>query len=168
MATPNVVKNYGVPENNAEPVANMISDTFGNLQDVPAEEYDKEAAAVADMMNVMMAMGSGGSNGTFGGEDSDTQLSADEYVSNVMDSKAMSKTLVDTVYAEGDEPKVDPMNSGRNLASNERAELLESLNSKWAASPKDEATKRQIVAIAAMMNMVVEVTDAGVTEVVPA
>ena len=168
MATPNVVKNYGVPENNAEPVANMISDTFGNLQDVPAEEYDKEAAAVADMMNVMMAMGSGGSNGTFGGEDSDTQLSADEYVSNVMDSKAMSKTLVDTVYGEGDEPKVDPMNSGRNLGSNEKAELLESLNSKWAASPKDEATKRQIVAIAAMMNMVVEVTDAGVTEVVPA
>ena len=168
MATPNVVKNYGVPENNAEPVANMISDTFGNLQDVPAEEYDKEAAAVADMMNVMMAMGSGGSNGTFGGEDSDTQLSADEYVSNVMDSKAMSKTLVDTVYGEGDEPKVDPMNSGRNLGSNEKAELLESLNSKWAASPKDETTKRQIVAIAAMMNMVVEVTDAGVTEVVPA
>ena len=168
MATPNVVKNYGVPENNAEPVANMISDTFGNLQDVPAEEYDKEAAAVADMMNVMMAMGSGGSNGTFGGEESDTQISADEYVSNVMDSKAMSKTLVDTVYGEGDEPKVDPMNSGRNLASNERTELLESLNSKWAASPKDEATKRQIVAIAAMMNMVVEVTDAGVTEVVPA
>lgn len=168
MATPNVVKNYGVPENNAEPVANMISDTFGNLQDVPAEEYDKEAAAVADMMNVMMAMGSGGSSSTFGGEESDTQLSADEYVSNVMDSKAMSKTLVDTVYGEGDEPKVDPMNSGRNLASNERTELLESLNSKWAASPKDEATKRQIVAIAAMMNMVVEVTDAGVTEVVPA
>ncbi|MBQ2308699.1 MAG: hypothetical protein II373_03895, partial [Clostridia bacterium] len=94
MATPNVVKNYGVPENNAEPVANMISDTFGNLQDVPAEEYDKEAAAVADMMNVMMAMGSGGSSSTFGGEESDTQLSADEYVSNVMDSKAMSKTLV--------------------------------------------------------------------------
>ena len=78
MATPNVVKNYGVPENNAEPVANMISDTFGNLQDVPAEEYDKEAAAVADMMNVMMAMGSGGSSSTFGGEESDTQLSADE------------------------------------------------------------------------------------------
>ena len=168
MATPNVVKNYGVPENNAEPVANIISNTFGNLQEVPAEEYDKEAAAVTDMMNVMMAMGSSGSNGTFGGEESDTQLSADEYVGNVMDSKAMSKTLVDTVYGEGDEPKVDPMNSGRNLGSNEKAELLESLNSKWAASPKDEATKRQIVAIAAMMNMVVEVTDAGVTEVVPA
>ena len=168
MATPNVVKNYGVPENNAEPVANIISDTFGNLQEVPAEEYDKEAAAVTDMMNVMMAMGSGGSSSTFGGEESDTQLSADEYVNNVMDSKAMSKTLVDTVYGEGDEPKVDPMNSGRNLGSNEKAELLESLNSKWAASPKDEATKRQIVAIAAMMNMVVEVTDAGVTEVVPA
>ena len=168
MATPNVVKNYGVPENNAEPVANMISDTFGNLQDVPAEEYDKEAAAVADMMNVMMAMDSGGSNGTFGGEESDTQLSADEYVTNVMDSKAMSKTLVDTVYGEGDEPKVDPMNSNRNLGSSEKEELLASLNSKWAASPKDETTKRQIVAIAAMMNLNVTVDENGVNEVVSA
>ncbi|MBQ2385105.1 MAG: hypothetical protein II292_02760, partial [Clostridia bacterium] len=85
-----------------------------------------------------------------------------------MDSTAMSKTVVDTVYGEGDEPNVDPMNSNRDLASSEKEELLESLNNKWDASPKDEATKRQIVAIAAMMNMVVEVTDAGVTEVVPA
>ena len=168
MATPNVVKNYGVPEKNAEPVANMISNTFGNLQDVPAEEYDKESAAVADMMNVMMAMGSNSSGSTFGDESSDTQLSADEYVTNIMDSKAMSKTVVDTVYGEGDEPKLDPMNSGRNLGSNERAELLESLNSKWAASPKDEATKRQIVAIAAMMNMNVTVDENGVNEVVNA
>lgn len=168
MSTPSVVQNYGVPEANAEPVANMISDTFGNLQDVPAEEYEKESAAVADMMNVMMSMGSGGSNGTFGGEDTDTQLTADEYVTNIMESKAMSKTVVDTVYGEGDEPKVDPMGSNRNLSEGERAELLESLNSKWNASPKDEATRRQIVAIAAMMNMVVEVTDAGVTEVVSA
>ena len=166
MTTPSVVQNYGVPEKNAEPVANMISDTFGNLQDVPAEEYDKEAAAVADMMNVMMAMSSGGSNGTFGGEETDTQLTADEYVTNVMESKAMSKTVVDTVYGEGDEPKLDPMNSGRKLSEGEKAEMLETLNNKWNESPKDEATRKQIVSIAAMMNMAVEVTDAGVTEIV--
>ena len=165
MATPNVVQNYGVPEDNAEPVANMISNTFGNLKDVPAEDYDRESAAVADMMNVMMAMGSNSSGSTFGGEESDAQLSADEYVTNIMDSTAMSKTVVDTVYGDGDEPNVDPMNSGRELASSEKEELLESLNNKWAASPKDEATKRQIVAIAAMMNMAVEVTEDGVTEV---
>lgn len=167
MSTPNVVKNYGVPEANAEPVANMISDTFGNLQDVPAEDYDRESAAVADMMNVMMSMGNS-SGSTFGDENSDTQLTADEYVTNIMDSTAMSKTVVDTVYGEGDEPNVDPMNSNRNLSETERAELLDSLNAKWAASEKDEATKREIISIAAMMNMTVEVTDAGVTEVVAA
>ena len=112
-----------------------------------------------------MAMGSNSSGSTFGGAESDTQLSADEYVTNIMDSTAMSKTVVDTVYGEGDEPNVDPMNSGRDLASSEKEELLESLNNKWDASPKDEATKRQIVAIAAMMNMAVEVTEDGVTEV---
>lgn len=166
MATPNVVKNYGVPEANAGPVANMISSTFGNLQDVPAEDYDKESAAVADMMNVMMSMSEGGSNGTFGGEESDTQLSADEYVTNIMDSTAMSKTVVDTVYGEDDEPTLDPMNSGRNLGEGEKAELLDSLNNKWAESDKDETTKRQIVSIAAMMNMSVVVDENGVTEAV--
>lgn len=165
MSTPSVVKNYGVPEANAEPVANMISNTFGNLQDVPAEDYDRESAAVADMMNVMMSMGSS-SGSTFGDENSDTQLTADEYVTNIMDSTAMSKTVVDTVYGEGDEPQVDPMKSNRNLTEAERADLLASLNAKWAASEKDEATRREIISIAAMMNMTVEVTDAGVTEVV--
>ena len=171
MATPNVVQNYGVPEDNAEPVANMISNTFGNLKDVPAEEYDKESQAVADMMNVMMAMGSNSSGSTFGDESSDTQLSADEYVTNIMDSKAMSKTVVDTVYGEGDEPTLDPMNSGRNLADAEKQELLVSLNKKWedvadADDATKKATERQIVAIAAMMNMKVTVDENGVNEVV--
>ncbi len=171
MTTPSVVQNYGVPEDNAEPVANMISDTFGNLKDVPAEEYDKESRAVADMMNVMMAMGSNSSGSTFGDESSDTQLSAEQYVNNIMDSKAMSKTVVDTVYGEGDEPTVDPMKSNRNLNSSEKKELLDSLNKKWeyvadADDATKKATERQIVAIAAMMNMKVTVDENGVNEVV--
>ena len=60
------------------------------------------------------------------------------------------------------------MNSNRNLGSSEKEELLASLNSKWAASPKDETTKRQIVAIAAMMNLNVTVDENGVNEVVSA
>jgi hypothetical protein len=78
----------------------------------------------------------------------------------------MSKTVVDTVYGEGDEPKVDPFNSGRNLSDTEKSNLVSSLNDKWNSSDKDADTKKQVTAIAAIMNVPVIVTDAGVELVV--
>jgi hypothetical protein len=168
MATPSVMQNYGVPEKSAESVATMVSGTFGNLKDVPPEDYEKESAAVADMMNVMMSITEDGASGSsvFGGEDSVTEITEDEYVSNIMGSSAMSKTVVDTVYGEGDEPKVDPFNSGRNLSDTEKSNLVSSLNDKWNSSDKDADTKKQVTAIAAIMNVPVIVTDAGVELVV--
>jgi hypothetical protein len=164
MATPSVMKNYGVPEKSADSVANMVSGTFGNLKDVPAEDYEKESAAVADMMNVMMSITEGDTNaeeGVFGGENSVTQITEEEYVNNIMDSTAMSKTVVDTVYADGDEPKVDPLNSGRKLNDTEKVNLVGALNNKWNESEKDEQTKKELTAIAAMMNIAVDMTDNG-------
>lgn len=164
MATPSVMKNYGVPEKSADSVANMVSGTFGNLKDVPAEDYEKESAAVADMMNVMMSITEGDTNaeeGVFGGENSVTQITEEEYVNNIMDSTAMSKTVVDTVYADGDEPKVDPLNSGRKLNDTEKTNLVGALNNKWAASEKDDETKKELTAIAAMMNVAVDMTENG-------
>jgi hypothetical protein len=164
MATPSVMKNYGVPEKSADSVANMVSGTFGNLKDVPAEDYEKESAAVADMMNVMMSITEGDTNaeeGVFGGENSVTQITEEEYVNNIMDSSAMSKTVVDTVYADGDEPKVDPLNSGRKLNDTEKTNLVGALNNKWNESEKDEQTKKELTAIAAMMNIAVDMTENG-------
>ena len=164
MATPNVVQNYGVPEKSADSVANMISGTFGNLKDVPAEDYDKEASAVSDMMNVMMSITEDGASGStvFGGEDSVTQITEQQYVDNIMSSSAMSKTVVDTVYGESGEPKVDPLNSGRKLSDTESESLVNALNNNWNSSAKDEETKKEITAIAAIMNINVNVSDAGV------
>ena len=168
MATPSVMKNYGVPEKSADSVANMVSGTFGNLKDVPAEDYDKESAAVADMMNVMMSITDGDTNaeeGVFGGENSVTQITEEEYVNNIMDSTAMSKTVVETVYEDGEEPKVDPLNSGRNLSETEKNNLVGALNNRWSESEKDEETKKELTAIAAMMNIAVDVNENGVSMV---
>ena len=166
MATPSVMQNYGVPEKSADASAAMISSTFGNLKDVPAEEYDKESAAVTNMMNVMMSVTDSTAPSVFGGEDSATQMTEEEYVNNIMESTAMSKSVVETVYGDGDEPKNDPLNSGRKLSDTEKENLVNSLDSKWQASEKDDATKKEIVSIAAMMNLPVEVTDSGVSAVV--
>lgn len=164
MATPSVVKNYGVPESSAEPVSTMISGTFGNLKDVPAEDYEKESAAVSDMMNVMMTITEDGASGSsvFGGEDSVTQITEQEYVDNIMNSTAMSKTVVDTVYGNGTEPVVDPLKSNRKLSADESASLVTALNNNWSSSDKSEETAKQITSIAAIMNISVSVTDSGV------
>ena len=166
MATPSVMQNYGVPEKSADASAAMISSTFGNLKEVPPEEYDKESAAVANMMNVMMSVTDKKAPSVFGGPDSATQMTEDEYVNNIMESTAMSKSVVETVYGDGDEPKNDPLNSGRKLSDTEKTNLVSSLDSKWQASAKDEETKKEIIAIGAMMNLPVEVSDEGVNMIV--
>ncbi len=170
MATPSVMKNYGVPERSAASSAQMISTTFGNLKNVPASEYANESGAVADMMNVMMSITENTDNTTptFGGADSATQITEEEYVNNIMGSTAMSKTVVETVYGEGSSPTTDPLNSQKKLSDTEKTNLVSSLNDKWLASEKDEATKKEIISIAAMMNLEVEVTDTAVVAVEPA
>ena len=162
MATPSVMQNYGVPERSADASATMISTTFGNLKDVPPEEYEKESAAVANMMNVMISVTDNTSTSVFGGADSATQMTEEEYVNNIMESSAMSKSVVETVYGNGDEPKNDPLNSGRKLSEGEKNNLVASLDAKWQASEKDETTKREIISIAAIMNLPITVTDAAV------
>lgn len=167
MATPGVMQKYGVPARSADSSAQMLSNTFANLKSLPSDQYAGESAAVADMMNVMMSITENTENArpTFGAGSS-TQISEDEYVENIMSSSAMSQTVVQTVYGDTTTPTTDPLNSQKKLSDDEKTNLLTSLNNKWAASDKSGDTKKEIVAIAAMMNLTVEVTDSGVTEVV--
>lgn len=169
MATPSVMKNYGVPERSAASSAQMISTTFSNLKNVPSSEYSKESGAVADMMNVMMSITENTDNTTptFGGEDSATQITEEEYVNNIMGSTAMSQTVVETVYGDSALPKNDPLNSQKNLSDSEKENLIASLNSKWQESEKDDATKKEIISIAAMMNLKVQIQNDTVVEVEP-
>lgn len=168
VSTPKVVKNYGVPDNAAAPVADMFSDTFGNLADAKEngmtdEEYEREAAAVADMTNVLMSTGDGGQ---MFGEGGRTGGSAEQFVDNILNSTVMSQTLVDTVYEGGEEPKNDPLVSDRQMSQEERDALTASLDAKWQESDKSEQSKKELIAIAAIMNVSVEITESGVQQVV--
>jgi hypothetical protein len=170
VTTPEVVVNHGVPEKSAEPVSDMLSSTFENLSNAKEEgmtdeEYEKESKAVSNMMDILMSSTENEGDTVFG-ENSVTGITAEEYIDNIMDSKVMSETLVDKVYGDGDEPTIDPLNSERGLAEEEKADLVDALNNKWLASDKSDETKKEITALASVLNVTVSVTDEGVSEVV--
>ena len=170
MSTPEVVKTYDVPEKSAEPVSDMLSDTFENLSNAKEEgmsdeEYEKESVAVANMMDVLMASGKTGAT-TFG-ENSVTGISADEYVNNIMDSKVMSGTVLDNVYLDGENATHDPLNSERDLSEQEKTDFLNALSNRWESSEKDDVTAKKLIALASVLNFQIEITSNGVAEVAP-
>lgn len=170
MTTPSVVQSYNVPEKSAAPVSNMLSDTFGNLADAKEqgmsdEEYEKESAAVSNMMDILMNSNDSGS--TMFGSDSVTGITADEFVNNIMDSSVMSQTVVDNVYTDGENATNDPLNSERNLGDQEKAELLDAISNNWESSDKSEDTKKKLISTAAVLNFQIEITNNGVSAVAP-
>ena len=169
MASANVMKNYGVPERSAASSATMIKNTFANLQNTPSEQYSGEAAALTDMMNMMMSIPKNAeedTRATFGAEGT-TRVSESEYVNNIMSSSAMSQAAVDTVYAGRTFPTTDPLNSQRKLSDTEKANLLTSLNESWSSSDKSEQSKKEIISTAALMNLEVEIVSDKVAVFIP-
>ena len=165
VTTPNVVTNYGARPESAKPISVLISDTFTNLaatkeQGISDEEYEKEALAVSDMMNVLMATNVSGKS-TFG-EGSKTGTSAAEFVDNMMDSTVTVGTVVDKVYGDGDQPALDPMLTESVMEENERAEFIEALNNRYQNSDKTEQTEREIISVASLMNVEVCIVDGAV------
>lgn len=175
ILTPSVVQAQGVPEKNAKPAANMMSDMFGNLSDAKKDnqmddaQLEKETAAVNNMMT--MAMNAGESNGQAFGEGSVTGTSAKGFVDELMDSQVVSKTLLDQVYTEeSDEPKVDPLATERNLSEDEQTELVNAINEKWSTATDEEKAdgsyEKKLTAIAAVLNIPIVENESGVFEVV--
>ncbi len=157
ITTPDTVKKYGVSDTSAKPVSDMVSSTFTNLahakeNGMSEEEYKKESAAVSDMMNMMMSAGADQGKNTFG-EGSYTNQSAEQFIGNIMDSKVMSQTVIDTVYADGDTPIHDPLKSNRVLGEGEETEFINAVNTKWSASDKSAEVERELIAIAAITNV---------------
>ena len=170
-ATPSVMKQNGVPDRSAVPASNMVSDMFGNLSDAQTsgmsdEQLDRETAAVNNVMNIAMSV-DGSKSSTFG-EGSATGMSAAEYVDDIMNSEVVSKTVVDQVYGEGQQPKTDPLNSERNVSEQDEAELVSALDAKWQNASAEEKADgefaKRIIATASLLNVSVSVTDTGVVK----
>ncbi len=172
MSSPSVMIKNGVSEQSAEPTANMVSDVFKNLSDakennMPEEEYNKEAKAITDLLNLSMNASNSKKSTTFG-EGSATGKSADEVVNSIFDSKVASKTVRETVYEDSvsSEPQIDPLNSQKNLTEAEQQDLVEALNNRWSnaseAERNDSEYQQNYYAVAALMNMSVQITADGI------
>lgn len=182
ISTPDMVKKQGVNEKSAEPVANMMSDMFGNMSTakengMSEEKYEAEAKAVNDMMSIAMSANKSDGKTLFGAEDSKTGITATDFVDRAVNSEVISETFVNSVYGKegGEEAKVDPLLSNRQLSDSEKTELVGALNAKWSektASTADEAEKAEyqkvLTSIASVVNIQVEFSDSGITEVVNA
>ena len=172
LSKPSVMINHGVPEKNAEPVSNMMSDMFGNLSNAKEEgmneeQLQKETAAVNKVMT--MGMNAGDSNGKAFGEGSVTGTSADQFVSDIMDSEVVSQTVIEQVYGDSDEPTNDPLKTERTMTAEEESELMAALNNHWSNASEeqksDETYQKKLVSIAALVNITVSVGEGGVSRV---
>ncbi|MBO5884142.1 MAG: hypothetical protein J6Q78_07025 [Clostridia bacterium] len=166
-STPDMVMNHGVSEQSSVPVSGMVSHMFGNLGEAKAkgmsdEQYEREADAVSDLMNVAMSATSNDDKPVFGkGGNSKTGITATEYVSRVMNSDVVSDTMVHTAY-DGSGNEVDnPLNSERKLSEAETTELVGALNAEWNASSDKESDEKTLKSIASVLNVKVELTDSG-------
>lgn len=172
VTSPTLMQSHGVSEQSSEPTSEMVSNMFGNLseakeQGMSDEQYQKEAKATTDMLNLAMSAGKNQSGKTFG-EGSATGKSAAEFLDNVLDSEVISQTMVETVYVNGTEeqPVINPLKSGKNLQESEKQELLDAMNNKWnQASDEEKAStdlQSKYVAMGAMMNISIQFTDSGI------
>ena len=170
MTSPSVIASKGAPERSAKPMSDMFSDMFQGLSDAKEsgmsdEQYNAEAKAMSDMMNVAMNFNSSKTSGMFG-EGSATGVEADEFVDNIFGSTVISATVVDTVYKEGEEPENDPLKFQKSLGTNDKNKLVTALNDKWANATEeekaDEEYKKNYVALGALMNVELSFTADGI------
>ncbi len=178
LSTPEMVKQQGVPEQSAAPVSDMLSDMFGNMStakesgEMTESEYEKESKAVNDMLNIGMSATKSDEKSVFG-ENSSTGITATEFVERATDSKVISKTVVNSVYGDGEEANVNPLNSGKNLSEEEQTELVGALDAEWKAHLNDNNDPaanaeyaKVIVSVASVVNL--EVSIIGNQVVIPA
>ena len=173
LSTPETIKNYGVQEESAKPVSNMLSSMFDNMatakdEGMSDEEYEKESVSVNDMLTLAMTASESDKETTFG-EDGAMGITITEFVDRATDSKIMSQTFVQTVYEDGDNAKTNPLNSTAELNDAEKAELQDALGAKWQEqltssndAEANEECKKTLTAIAVMVNADITFTDAGV------
>ena len=183
FATTDFVKEIGVAEENAAGVANVLGNLFDELATardedglgLTKEQYEEETAKISKLLDVTMSI----TDGT--GDTGEVKL--DDYVNDVMDSKILTNTIINSVYDENGNLQHDPLNTGIELSENEKTELVNSLDQKLNdklseitsdenASEEEKAekiaeTKKLILALGAYMNTSIVVEDGEVKLVNP-
>ncbi len=170
MAKPGVMVANGVPERNAEASADMMSSMFTNLsvmgEDMTRQEFEAEANAVSHLTNLAMNA-SVREGGAVFGEEGAMGISGADFVNETLGSSVASKTIRDSVYAEGETaPRMDPLGSEMAMSDEEEAEFLDSLNQRWASESdkQNEETRQSYIALGSVMNMELTITESGIVK----
>lgn len=164
FATTEFVKELGVGEESSEGVADVLGNLFDELATakdedglgLSDEEYAEEAEKISNLLDVTMSI----TDGTADTSD----ISIEGYVNDVMDSKILTNTIINTVYDEEGNLQDNPLGTNIELSGDEKTELQDSLNDKLSevtsaeyASEEEKAekiaeTEKLIKALGAYMN----------------
>ncbi|MBQ8344644.1 MAG: hypothetical protein IJY42_00055, partial [Clostridia bacterium] len=164
LSTPEMIEKHGVEVKSAEKVAGVIGDIFTSYaeknesQEWSEEQKQKEAAAMTQMMNLMMTDTTENRNALFGNEGA-LGVSADEYVDTLFDSQVLTEAVLSLSYDENGQLVDDPMHLEKSMNQTETDQLMDAFNSKYSASDDQEETAKLIQGTAAMMNLTVELVD---------
>ena len=174
LITPDVMGSIGIEGEKAEVMSNIISNIFDNIAEaktngITEEEYNAEIEMVSDIINVTMSMASGSSSpDEIFGDSAEAGNTVQGYVNNVMDSEIIGTTIIDSVYGDSDTPKMDPLGANVELSESEETVLLDTINEKLSEADESEKeeTEKKLTAIAAFVNVKIDITD-GVARIVP-
>lgn len=164
FATTDFVEELGVGKESSEGVANMLGNLFDELATakdsdglgLSDEEYAAEAEKISNLLDVTMSITDGTSD--------TSDIAIEGYVNDVMDSKILTNTIINSVYDESENLQSDPLNTEIELSDGEKTELVDSLNRKLSEvkgadyesaeerSEKIAETEKLIVAIGAYVN----------------
>jgi len=159
------LKNYGVSEESAAPVSDLMSnmfDSMANENDLSEEEYKTESDAINHLFTVATEISSADTGESIFGND---VSSAEDIADTVLNSKVVSDALINTAFDENGTLKEDPLAVNAQLNENDQADMINALNNyatsnlPGAEDPEKEIQK--ISALAAVFNLNIEIAADG-------
>jgi len=159
LTTPDMIKNYGIPETNAEAVSSAVGSMFENMgnYDVKekddAEQFEKEAEAVDKMFQLVLNSYNAGAANLFetNGEKGKITASASELVALSVESEVISKTVDDVIYGDGTY-KGNPLNIP-TLTDSDVQQIEDAINSYYYANGQTPELARKLKGIAGFLNV---------------
>ena len=155
LVSDSLVSNMGFGGNTASGVSQILTSVFENIADAKKNNtmddatYAEESKKIAEIVDVTMNISKNKSD----------SVDVNSYVDSVMSSEIVTKSLCESVYGDGDKATVDPLNTGINLSEANKDTLITNLQNRidTADASDKEDTKKNAIAVAAYMNVGIEI-----------
>lgn len=174
LVSEDVLMQNGIDEQKSEAISGMFGSMFDKMAEVNETNSDdayvtKEAEAVSKAIDIATTDAEKFKDGVFGTEE-EAEAKIKEYTDLVTDSDIMTDVIVEAVFGESDEPKLDPLGFGQSLPEHEKELVVDRLDTMYkeekASSTNAEELKeyeKLVISMAAFLNLNVSISDAGVS-----